>query len=112
MSVGNPLNEYKDRARRWFEALRDELCAALERLETALPAGTPLSDRAPGRFERTSWTRPGQVGGSDADGGGGVASLLRGRVFEKAGVHTSTVHGEFAPEFRKQIPGAEDDPRF
>jgi coproporphyrinogen III oxidase len=111
MAATNPLQEHKARARRWFETLRDELCEAFEVLEAALPQGAPLSEQAPGRFERTLWSRPGH-GGSEAEGGGGVASLLRGRVFEKAGIHTSTVHGEFAPEFRKQIPGAEEDPRF
>jgi coproporphyrinogen III oxidase len=103
------IENWRTEARAWFERLREDICEAFERVEADLPADAPLAGQAPGRFVRTPWTRTDHSG---APGGGGVASIIKGRVFEKAGIHTSTVHGEFAPEFRKQVPGAEDDPRF
>src|SRR5260221_3612828 len=118
----------KARGRTWFETLRDDICAAFEALEAALPAHAPLADRVAGRFVRAPWSRADDSGSrpisglpeignlsagsakADPDGRGGVMAGMQRRVFEKVGVHVSTVFREFAGEFRKDIPDAEAEP--
>ncbi|MFG1345614.1 oxygen-dependent coproporphyrinogen oxidase [Xanthobacter autotrophicus DSM 431] len=101
------LDARRAAARAWFEELQGRIIAAFEALEDE--ADPALHAGAAGRFARTPWARTDHTG---APGGGGTMALMRGRLFEKVGVHTSTVFGEFAPEFRGQIPGAAEDPRF
>ena len=100
---------HKTTAAAWFAELQTRLLAGMERLEQECAGPFFPGAETPGRFERKEWKRTNHDG---AEGGGGAMAVLRGRVFEKMGAHISVVHGTFAPEFAKQMPGAEDDPRF
>src|SRR5262245_49347070 len=83
------LEARQTRARAWFEALRDDICAAFEALEDSLPENAAFADQATGRFRRTPWQRTDHTG---TPGGGGVMAMMQGRVFEKVGVHRSEEH--------------------
>jgi coproporphyrinogen III oxidase len=102
MTAATDLEVQKTAARAWFEALRDRICLAFEALEAQAPEA--LYGPAPAQFEFTPWVRP--------EGGGGTMGMMRGRFFEKVGVHVSTVHGVFPADYAKTVPGAAEDPRF
>ena len=90
------------RAKEWFESLRDQICAAFEAIERE--AGSDAS------FAYTPWQREEE---GNADPGGGVQGLMKGKVFEKVGVNVSTVRGSFSEQFASQINGASaENPGF
>lgn len=96
------LDSRKARASAWFQELQDKIILDFEGLENSYHR--PLYTGDAGRFEITKWKR----GDGSEDLGGGRMAVLRGRVFEKAGVHTSEVYGSFSEAFRAQIPGADE----
>ena len=92
------LNNKKNIASLWFKDLRDKICESFEEIENNKTIKKQIA------FNQKSWNRDG--------GGGGVISIMHGSIFEKVGVNISTVHGSFSNEFRKQIPGAEENGLF
>ncbi|KFL31994.1 coproporphyrinogen III oxidase [Devosia riboflavina] len=102
MTLPADIDTKKTTAAAWFRALRDRICSGLEAIETEVTG--PNAHMPAGKFERTPWDR--------AAGGGGEMSMLHGRVFEKAGVHISSVHGNFTEDFAKQMPGTEAGTAF
>ncbi len=107
--IDDPHHDEKRHARAWFEALQMDILAAFEALEAEATGPFAGDDLPVGKATIKPWRRSNHDGG---DGGGGRMGMIAGRVFEKAGVHSSTVYGTFAPEFAKQMPGATADPRF
>ena len=108
------IEERKKLAADWFKQIRDEICAEFEALEDEFQSVTgpglgAVQPSSPGRFTQKTWERENEDGSA---GGGGVMSIMHGRVFEKVGVNISVVEGKFSDEFRKKIPGAEQDPKF
>ncbi len=95
------LDPQQQRARAWFEELRDSICAEFEAIEREAGSGAA--------FDYIAWDRADPSG---EPGGGGVRGVMKGKVFEKVGVNVSTVGGTFEGDFAKSIHGAGEDPSF
>ncbi|MEO5868201.1 MAG: oxygen-dependent coproporphyrinogen oxidase [Sphingomonas sp.] len=96
-----PLDDQQTEARKWFEALRDLICAEFVAIERE--AGSDAD------FDYLAWDRADPSG---EPGGGGLRGVMHGKVFEKVGVNVSTVGGTFEGDFAKSIHGAAENPSF
>ncbi len=103
MPVSAEIEQRRVRTKEWFDSLQTRICAELERLEDEAPP--ELYPEAAGRFDFRPWSRETGVGG-------GIGGHLKGRLFEKAGVHTSSAVATFSPEMAAQMPGADKDPSY
>ena len=78
------IEENKKFATDWFKSLRNKICSELEKIEKE------QSNKSI-KFLRKKWSRS-KTGVNSL--GGGEMSILRGKIFEKAGVNISTVFGD------------------
>ncbi len=96
------LNFKKEICTKWYKELRNEICAYIQAIENQYGQNSL-------KFLRKKWKREPKLG---KDQGGGEMSILRGKIFEKAGVNISTVYGNLSKEFKGKIPGTEKNSFF
>ena len=118
------LDEKQQKCSNWFRFLRDAICFEFEKIEEEYllnhqKFSNPIfvNSDSPVKFQFKKWQRSEEKKESNSleieqDFGGGEMSIMKGNVFEKVGVNFSEVYGEFSSEFRNEIPGAKEDPRF
>ncbi len=85
--------------------IRNQICQSFQKLEDEFSANRKLQTK---KFKKKIWKRNKKIN----EFGGGVSSVLKGNLFEKVGVNISTVSGIFPNDYKRQIRGADDDPRF
>lgn len=90
-------------ASEWFVLLQKDICNTLESIEARASSNAT--------FSKTPWKHC-DASQPNSDAGGGLMAVMRGKVFEKAGVNTSTTYGKFSPEFAKQVPGTDNDTSY
>ncbi len=81
----------------WFKLLQNSICNDIINIENKKI-----------KFKSNVWKK----NNKRDEGGGEYRILQNGKIFEKVGVNFSKVYGKFPNKFKKNIPGATEDPRF
>ena len=87
----------KELTSNWFQTLQNAFCDDIKKIE-----------KNKTKFSSNTWRK----NKFKNEGGGEYRILQNGNVFDKVGVNFSKVYGRFPKKFQKNIPGAENDPRF
>ena len=96
------IDKNKKIASEWFKQLQNHICEELESIENK-------NKKSKNLFSKKKWTRD-KTGSNKL--GGGEMRLLRGKVFEKAGVNFSTVFGQLSQKLKGKIPGTDHNSEF
>lgn len=80
----------------WVKSLQDHIVNTMEHIEASAAPNDFSPSTTPPTFLRDAWIRP--------EGGEGSSCVLAdGRVFEKAGINVSVVHGKLPPKAQKAM---------